>query len=82
MNLLDLARSALEPALKRSASPTEATELRRLLNVILADEPDEIEESLAIACADPDDALICFRTLVAEGVGRTDLNNGESTNGI
>jgi hypothetical protein len=50
----------------RQATADEAAELRRLLEIILADEPDEIAESLAIACADPDAALMSFRALVAD----------------
>jgi hypothetical protein len=53
----------------RQATAAEAAELCRLLDIILVDEPDEIAESLAIACADPDDALMSFRALVAERVG-------------
>jgi len=44
MNLLDLARSAItEPPAKRTATPTEKSKLRGLLEVILAECPDEIE---------------------------------------
>ena len=59
---------AAEPVVRRAKPATErdVTELRRLLNIILADEPDEIAQSLAIACADTDDALMSFRALVAD----------------
>ncbi|MGI8423094.1 MAG: hypothetical protein ACR2NO_03085 [Chloroflexota bacterium] len=68
MNLLDLARSALTdtPDTPRVATPAEAAELRRLLDILLADVPEQIEWSLAIACADPDAALMSFRALVAD----------------
>ena len=49
---------------------------RFLLAIVLADDPDEIAESLAIACADPEAAMRCFQTLAV------DLNKGASRHGI
>lgn len=71
MNLLDLARSALPDSLpepsRRSATPTEASELRELVALVLAnaDETDRAE-ALALALADPEAALLSFRALAAD----------------
>ena len=88
MNLLDLARSAItEPPAKRTATPTEKSKLRGLLEVILAECPDEIEWSLGIACADVDDAFVCFQALAADRRATTerpnppDANRKETVNG-
>lgn len=49
------------------ASPEQAAELRALIWKLGADWPDgEREEALAIALADPVDALTCYRHLVAD----------------
>lgn len=73
MNLLDLARSAFPTdapptvaTLRRTATTAEAAELRALIERVLADCPAEIEETVQVALADVDDALVCFRALVAD----------------
>ena len=48
------------------ATPAEAAELRTLIERVLADCPAEIEETVQVALADVDDALVCFRALVAD----------------
>lgn len=70
MNLLDLARSALQadpaPDAARTATPAEAAELARLLARILPDDPEGQAEALAVALADPEAALLSFRALAAD----------------
>lgn len=67
MNLLDLARSALPPVPESGATDEQAAELRRLVGIVSADWPaDERAGALAVALADPEAALDCFRALVAE----------------
>lgn len=63
---------AVQPApeiASRSATPAEADELRALVAAILSDggEADRAE-ALAIALADPDAALMLFRTLAADAL--------------
>lgn len=41
-------------------------ELRGLVEAVLADEPDEQAEAVAVALRDPDNALICLQSLLAE----------------
>jgi hypothetical protein len=45
--------------------------LRRLIAIVLAASPDERAEALAVAIADPDNALLCFRALAAQGQAST-----------
>ena len=50
----------------RAATPAQADELRGLIAAILADDTDtDRAEALAIALADPDAALACYRALAA-----------------
>lgn len=68
MSLLDRGRKALLAAtwMQRIATPDETKELRQLIAVVLADSPvEEQREALAVACADPDAALECFRLLAS-----------------
>ena len=68
MNLLDLARSALPSDVRHSRATSEqAVELRRLVPVVCARIGEEdVESALALALADPDAALACYRALAAE----------------
>lgn len=77
VNLLDLARSAIAAEKPRYATASQTAELRRLLDVILADCPGEIEWSLGVAVNDPDDALLSFRALAAEIHARRSASNQE-----
>lgn len=66
MTLVDRARAALLAITPRHATPDEAAELRRLIGIVLAGSAhDEQREALAVARADPDAALECFRLLAA-----------------
>ena len=68
MSLLERARKAALRATwtPRTATPDEAKELRQLIGIVLADSPiEEQREALAVACADPEAALQCFRLLAA-----------------
>ena len=50
-----------------SATPEQAAELRQLVAIVAADWPaDEQAEALAVALANPADALTCFRALATE----------------
>ncbi len=50
----------------RAATPAEADELRALIGAMLADDNEANRaEALAVALADPDAALICYRALAA-----------------
>ena len=63
-----------EPILVRPsmATPAQEAELRRLVALVAADWPDrEQVEALAVALADAEDALICFRALAAGLADRT-----------
>jgi hypothetical protein len=75
--LLDLARAALSATpTPRTATPSEAAELRRLIAIVLASTPDEQQETFIVACADPDAALMCFRALVdAMRYDKNDIND-------
>lgn len=61
--------TAAEPVVsgpKRAATRAEAAELRHLIQLVLKNEPDEQDEALAHALADPVAALRCFRALAVE----------------
>jgi hypothetical protein len=47
---------------RATATPDQEADLRELVGFVAADWPDR-EEALAVALADPADALICFRAL-------------------
>ncbi|MCL2307085.1 MAG: hypothetical protein FWC38_02390 [Proteobacteria bacterium] len=47
----------------RAATAAERAELWRLVNVVLADAPDEVERAYAAALDDVEAALICYRDL-------------------
>jgi len=50
----------------RQATQSEAAELQALIAIVTADWPqDEQADALAAALADPDAALVCFRTLAS-----------------
>jgi len=50
-----------------AATPEQAAELRELIALILANESEaDRPEALAVALADPDAALTCFRALAAD----------------
>jgi hypothetical protein len=67
VNLLELARAALPtPPAKRSATRREADELRALIEHVLADAPTEWGWVHQVACADPEAALMCWRSLAAD----------------
>lgn len=72
MNLLDIARAALaeaapSPTAATVTTPAQAAELRALVARVAASWPEaERAEALAVALADPADALTCFRALAAE----------------
>lgn len=73
MNLLDIARAALAevapspPVAPAAATPEQGAELRALVALVAADWPEaERAEALAVALADPADALTCFLALAAE----------------
>jgi hypothetical protein len=78
MSLVDRARKALLAAtwMPRTATPDEARELRQLVGIVLANSPaEEQQEALAVACADPEAALQCFRLLAAAKRGeRSELS--------
>lgn len=61
--------ASLEPlpdAPKHQATPDEAAELRELVAVVLANDTEaERAEALRVACADPEAALDCYRSLAA-----------------
>lgn len=48
------------------ATPEQAAELRTLVRQVLADRPDEWDEAEAVALADPEAALVCYRALARE----------------
>jgi len=50
--------------IRRSTTVAETAELRALIQAVLADTPDEWDERHRIAYADPDSALISWRSLV------------------
>jgi hypothetical protein len=55
---------ALPETPPRAASPAEVSELKALISAVLVDaEPEDRDEALRVACADPDAALVSFRTL-------------------
>ena len=55
------------PEIPGTASPGQWQELGELIAIVLArDTEAERTETLAVACADPDAALISFRALVAD----------------
>ncbi|GIK87987.1 MAG: hypothetical protein BroJett026_34680 [Betaproteobacteria bacterium] len=56
-----------EPS-RRVATPREAAELRAMIGAVLADgSDDDRAEALAVALADVDAALICYRSLTSVG---------------
>ncbi|MHB8493710.1 MAG: hypothetical protein ACYDDG_03950 [Casimicrobiaceae bacterium] len=59
--------ASIEPlpaAPTRAATAAEADELRALIGVILADDTEaDRAETFAVALADPDAALVCWRSL-------------------
>lgn len=59
------AKPAANDHAARLATPAEVAELRSLIRAVLADSPDEWDEGHRIACADPEAALTCWRTLAA-----------------
>lgn len=70
MNLLDIARAALvevapsPPAAPAAATPAQEAELRALVACVAASWPEaERAEALAVALADPADALTSWRAL-------------------
>jgi hypothetical protein len=66
--LLDIAASVPvrdAAATERGATRAEDAELRRLITIVLADAPHEHEEALAVALANMDNALTCYRALAA-----------------
>jgi hypothetical protein len=70
----------------RVATPEQATELCELVDIVAAEWPEaERAEALAVALADPDAALICFRALVAmethEAGANRPPNNPQRTSG-
>lgn len=65
------------------ATPEQAAELRELVAIVAARWPDdERAEALAAALADPVDALLCFRTLVAERGTSTRAHAREADDGM
>jgi hypothetical protein len=68
--LLNIARNAGPREAERVAPPTcgsaQQRELRRLIEIVLADSPHEHAEALAAAVADPSNALMCFRDLATQ----------------
>jgi hypothetical protein len=73
MNLLDIARAVLAevapspPDAPAAAAPVHEAELRTLVARVGASWPEaERGEALAVAPADPADALISFRALVED----------------
>ncbi|OGS81397.1 MAG: hypothetical protein A2Z94_04365 [Gallionellales bacterium GWA2_55_18] len=62
-----IAAEPIQDTPKRKATEVEAKELRALVAAIYAaDTDDDRAEALAAALADPDDALLCYRAIVAE----------------
>ncbi len=57
-------QSGIEPPPRRSATVDEAAELRALIEAVLADAPEKWDEVFRIACADPESALISWRSLI------------------
>jgi hypothetical protein len=57
-----LAELAANDERSNVATPEQGLELRNLLAIVAADWPDK-DEALAVALADPEDALVCFREL-------------------
>ena len=49
-----------------SSTPDQERELRTLIQLVLADAPNEYEETVTVALADPVAALTCFRALAKD----------------
>lgn len=73
MNLLDIARAAVaEVAPSPPATPAQTAELRALVALVAESWPEaERAEALAVALADPEDALKCWRALAEDHADAT-----------
>lgn len=57
---------ALDTPIRRTATPAESAELAPLIRRVLADRPDEWDDAIAAALADPEAALTSFRALATD----------------
>lgn len=67
-DLYPVARIEPMPEPSRAATPAEAARLRVMIGAVLADgSDDDRAEALAVALADVDAALVCYRALTSAG---------------